>query len=90
LLFARFAGLASAVGIDEAADADGVAHFPLLHLGADLEDLADDLVTRDHRKDRVAPFVARLDVRVADAAIEDVDEDVVRSWLAPFDRPWAA
>ena len=88
LLLARAAGLAAAAGIDEAADADDMAGLPFLHMIADLDDAADDLVAGDHGKDRVVPLVLHLvNVRVADAAIENVDQHVVRTGLAPLDRP---
>ena len=57
LLLARAARLAAAAGIDEAADADDVAGLPFLHVIADLDDLADDLVAGDHGEDRVVPLV---------------------------------
>src|SRR5262249_28914339 len=88
LLLARATGLAAAAGIDEAADADDMAGLPFLHMIADLDDPADDLVTGDHGKDRVVPFVLHLvDVRMANAAIENVDEHVVRTGLAALQRP---
>src|SRR6185295_4164836 len=88
LLLARAAGLAAAAGIDEAADADDMAGLPLLHMIADLGYPADDLVTGDHGKDRVVPLVLHLmKVRVANAAIENVDQHVVRTRLATLERP---
>jgi hypothetical protein len=88
LLLAGAAGFAAAAGIDEAADADDVARLPFLYVIADLDRTANDLVARDHGEDRVAPLVLHLvKIRVADAAIEYVDQNVVRFGLAPLDRP---
>jgi len=86
LLLACAAGFAAPAGIDEAADPDDVARLPFLHLVTDPDDTANDLVTRHHGKDRIAPFVADLvNVRMADTAIENVDEHVVRTWLAALE-----
>ena len=86
LLFARKAGLAFAAGIDEAADADDVALVPLADMVADRGDTAHDLVPGHHGEDRAAPFVAGLvNVGMANAAIEDVDQDLVGARLAPLD-----
>jgi hypothetical protein len=51
LLLASEAGRAGTVGIDEAADTDDVTLLPFAHMGADIDDLPDDLVARDHGKD---------------------------------------
>ena len=73
--------------IDETADADRVAGPEPGDVGAGLGDPADDFVARHHREHRPAPFVAGLvDVRVANAAIEDVDQHLVRAGLAAVDR----
>ncbi len=89
LLLAGTAGLAAPAGIDEAADADDMTGLPFLDMVADLDHPADDLVARHHGKDRAAPFVAGLvDVGMADAAIENVDQDIVRAGLTALDRPW--
>ena len=86
LLFARNAGFAGAVGIDEAADADDVADLPFFDMAAELEHLADDFVARNHREDRAAPFVAGLvNIGMADATIKDVDQNIVRAGLAALD-----
>jgi hypothetical protein len=47
----------------------------------------DNLVTRHAGIMRVAPFVAHpVQVRVTDAAREDLELDVVWRWLAPLQR----
>jgi hypothetical protein len=70
LLLAGPAVLALAAGVDEAADADGVAHGVAGHVVADRGDDAGDLVAGDHRVDALAPFVAGLvDVGVADSGV---------------------
>src|SRR5438270_11824655 len=52
-------------------------------------DAADDFVTRNYRVDRLAPLVTcHMDVRVANAAIQNVDLDIVRPELAPLSREW--
>jgi hypothetical protein len=88
LLLAFAAGRAAAAGIDEAADADDVAGLPFLHMVADLDHLADNLVARDHGEDRVVPLVLHLmNVGVTDAAIKNVNQNVVRARFAPLDGP---
>lgn len=87
LLKALRAVRAFAAGIDEAAYAYSVADLEFLDVRADFFDVADDLMPRDHREDRAAPFVARLmDVGVAHAAEGDVDENVVRPRLSALQR----
>jgi len=55
-------------------------------MGSDINDLADDLVARDHGKDRSTPFVAGLvDVGMANTAIENVDRHVVGMRRAALD-----
>src|SRR5581483_8901508 len=87
LLVAGPARLAFAARIDETADAYGVAGAIFFHLPADGGDAAHDLVAGDHWKYRVGPFAARLvNVRVADAAINDIDQHIAPAGLAPLDR----
>ena len=77
------------VGRDHAADADEVADLELVDAAADLRHPPDDLVARDARVDgrhHVVPLVAgRVQVRVADAAEEDLDLDVPVGHVAPGD-----
>ena len=86
LLEVALAGVAVAAGVDHAADADQVAGLELRHLAPTARHAAHDLVARDHGEDGAAPLVARLvDVGVADAAEEDVDQHVVRARVAALD-----
>src|SRR3546814_10282020 len=83
-LFARRACLAA---IDHAADTDRFSHREIGHLVAHRADMADDLMAGNARVMRAAPFAADLmKVRMADAAIGDLDDDVVRAGLAAGDR----
>ena len=51
----------------------------------DRGDAADDFVTRNHRVNRLAPLVTcHMDVRVANAAIQNLDFDIVRPEVAPL------
>ena len=70
--------------IDHAADTDGVTDLEASDLAADGADVTDDLVARHAGVKRARPFGTDLvQVRVADAAIGDIDLDVARAWLAP-------
>ncbi|EHM53212.1 hypothetical protein HMPREF9080_01895 [Cardiobacterium valvarum F0432] len=72
------AGLAVAAGIDEAANADKVARFVFADARTDAAHTANDFMTRHHGVYRATPVVARgVQVAVADAGVEDVDNDVV-------------
>src|SRR5207249_5005178 len=78
--------LAVAACIDVHADADQLPRTPCARGAAGADDSTDDLVTRHHRKDRPTPLVACLvDVAVAYAAEQDVDEHVALPWLAPIE-----
>ena len=86
LLEALGAGGAVPAGVDHATDADQFADRETAHRVADAGDPADDLVSRHQRVQAVVPFVARLmKVRVADAAVEDVDHQVVGARRAAFE-----
>src|SRR5690606_36709033 len=86
LLVAVMTGRAFEAGIDEAADAHKIAELVLRHLWANRAHPADNLVARHERIFRAAPFVAgRMDVAMADAAMGDVDENVVGLQVAPGD-----
>jgi hypothetical protein len=89
LLEASLALGAGAVGIDEAAHSGKVARLEPGHRGADLRDAACDLVAGDARVDgghHAAPLVPdRVEVGVADPAIEDPYLDVLRGRIAPRD-----
>ena len=72
------AGRAFTAAIDHAANADEVAGLEFPHDATDCAHAADDFVTRNDGIDGAAPVVARgVQVAVADAGIEDVDNDVV-------------
>src|SRR3546814_4067070 len=72
---------------DLAADTDRFSHREIGHLVAHRADMADDLMAGNARVMRAAPFAADLmKVRMADAAIGDLDDDVVRAGLAAGDR----
>ena len=86
LLEIVFAGFAVAAAIDEAADADEVAGLELADLRADAAHAADDFMTRHHGVYRAAPVVAGgVQVAVADAGVEDVDNDVISARRAVFE-----
>jgi len=86
LLEIVFAGLAVAAAIDEAADADEVAGLELADVRADAAHAADDFMTRHYGVYRAAPVVAGgVQVAVADAGGEDVDDDVVRPGIASLE-----
>jgi len=70
-------------GIHDDADPDCVTDFPFGDRSPFGSHLSNYLVSRDHRKDGAAPFVASLmDVAVADAAECNVDEQVSLARLA--------
>ena len=74
------ARIAVAARVHHAAHAGQVADLELLDVGAHGLHAAHDLVAGHHGEDGAAPLVADLvDVRVADAAVEDVDVHVVRA-----------
>ncbi|MFT3765446.1 MAG: hypothetical protein QM820_08030 [Minicystis sp.] len=86
LLQALLAGRADAARVDQAADTGVVAGLELGHLGAHPLDAADDLVAWHHGIGGVRPLVADLmDVRVADSAVEDPDQDVVLARVAALE-----
>ena len=77
---------AGAAGVDEHSDSSDVAYFELGDSAAGGGDGADDFMARHHGVDSVAPFVAsHVQVRVADSAVENIDDDVVGKWLAAFE-----
>ncbi len=90
-LFEAFLAMgAGEVGIDEAADAGDVSGFEAGDGGADLGDTADDFMAGDGWVFGEAPFVAgEVEVRVADAAVEDFDLDVAVCGLAAGDGGWS-
>ena len=86
LLEIVLAGFAVAAAIDEAADADEVAGLELADLRADAAHAADDFMTRHYGVYRAAPVVAGgVQVAVADAGVEDVDDDIIGARRAVFE-----
>ena len=80
------AGLAAAARIDHAADGGEIAGLELRDMRPDLDHAADDLMARNHGIKRIAPVIARLmEVGMADAAIKDVDLDVMRAGIATLE-----
>src|SRR5262245_52198316 len=81
---------AGAVRVDQATDRGEVAGLVLCYCRADPSDTTDDLMAGDNRVysgHGTAPLVThRMEVRVADAAEEDLDLHVVFGWIAPRDR----
>jgi hypothetical protein len=83
LLKACFAVRTFAAGIDQASDPRHLADVEVLYVFSHLRNAAHDLVAGNHRISRVLPFVACcVQIRVANAAKEDVDLYIVRPWLA--------
>ena len=87
LLLALAAGRALRATIHHAADPDGIAYLEAGNAGADGADTADDLVAGNARELGDMPFVAgRMQVGMADAAIKDVDLNIVVARRTPFER----
>ena len=87
LLLALAALVAMLAAVDHAADRHVVARLEAGDLGADLDHAADDLVAGHERVVRPAPVIAgQVQVRVADAAIEDLHRDVVRAQRPTLER----
>lgn len=80
------AGGAGLAAVDHAANADQIAFLEAADVGTDGGDAADDLVTRHAGVEGAGPFAAhRVQVGVADAAIGDLDLDVVLAGRATDD-----
>ena len=78
-----------AVGVNQAADCSNVAGFEFGDCGADLNDTADDLMSRNAWIDsghRTPLATDCVEVRVTDTAEKDFDLNVVFTWIAPRDR----
>ena len=83
------AGLAMSAGVYHRANAYHVTRLELRNITADACHSSDDLMARNHRVGAPSPFVARLvNVGVADAAIKNVDYDIVRARVAPLKLEW--
>jgi hypothetical protein len=86
LLLARLAVIALAAGIDETANARHIANFEARDRGAYLGNPADDFVTRDHRENRSAPFIADLvNIGMANATVLNFDENITRTDFASLE-----
>src|SRR5690606_36984206 len=86
LLLALEAGGAGAAAVDHATDADPVADLEAADAVADGGHHPGDLVTRHDRIAGAARTVLRPgQVRVADAALLDLDGDIVRAGIAPVE-----
>src|SRR2546422_468471 len=89
LLQAFLAALADSTGIHYCADAGQLADSESFYRGSDACHASDNFVAGDHGKNRATPLVPRLmDVRVADAAVEDFDQHIVWAWFAPLKAEW--
>ena len=86
LLQVMMAGLALAARIHHAAHADQIARPEAGDILADAAYAADDLVARHDRVGGAAPVVAGgVQVAVADAGVEDVDDDIVRPGITALE-----
>jgi hypothetical protein len=71
-------------GIDHAANCREIAFLEFFHVAADRHNPADNLMTRNARIIRSTPFAARrVNIGMTNAAIQDLDFDVIREWIAP-------
>jgi len=72
--------------VDHAADADQIAFLEAADPGADGGDATDDLMSGNTGVEGTGPFAAhRVQIRMADAAIGDLDLDVMVAGLATED-----
>jgi hypothetical protein len=79
LFKAFFTAYTGSTRIHEATNTDKIPGLKLFDISANLCDLSNNLVTRDHRKNGIPPLTTSLvDVRVADTGIENVDQHIVR------------
>ena len=86
LFFPAEAVFALAAGINKAANTDAVTDCKLGHFRTDCRHDAGDFVARHHREDPAAPFIkCTVKVGVADAAVLNVDENIVRTQFPPLD-----
>lgn len=87
LLLAVMAGGAVAAAVDHAADADQITDLVFGHGIADRSHAPDNLMAGNARIQRALPLAARgVEVGVADAAIEDVDRNIVGLRVAALER----
>ncbi|GAA3258606.1 hypothetical protein GCM10020258_19890 [Sphingomonas yabuuchiae] len=80
-----------AAAVDHAADTDQIADLVPGHVAADGGHAADDLMSRHARILGARPFAARgVQVGMADAAIKDVDRDIVALRVATLEGKGAS
>jgi hypothetical protein len=84
MIAAIFAGPA---GIDHASDGGEIALMKIFNFAPDSRHVADDFMTGNARIVCATPFTAGgVDIRMANAAEENVDLDIVRAGITPIDR----
>src|SRR5690606_2294243 len=92
LLLAALTTRTFATRIDKASDAGNVANLEFGDRIADLRNSAHDLVSgheRIIRRHRILPFILRLvNIGVANAREQNVDQDVVRADIASLKIEW--
>src|SRR5262245_21439337 len=86
MLVAHLARRALPARVDQAADGRDIAHFEFGDCRARMCHAAHDLVPRYNRKLREAPVVTGvMDVRVADPAVRQLEDDVLRSGVTALE-----
>ena len=77
-------------GVDHAADRSQIAFFEFFHVPSDRDHTTDNLMAGHARiRGGAAPFITRgVNVRVANAAEQNVDLDIVRQRIAAREREW--
>src|SRR2546428_12604571 len=89
LLQACLAARAHPAGIHETADSGQLTDLESLNRGSDSRHASDNFVAGDHGINRATPLVPCLmDVRVADSTVENLDQHIVRTWIAPLKAEW--
>src|SRR4029077_8416061 len=89
LLQAFLTALTDTTGIHHGADAGQLADVESRYRGSDACHAPDDFMAGDHGEHRTAPLVSRLmDVGVADSAVQNFDEHVVRTQVASLEVEW--
>jgi hypothetical protein len=85
LLEPSLAFRAFTAGINETTDSGQIARFEFGHMIARLNYAPDDFMPGHHRIDRTAPLITDLmDIGMADAAVQNLDLDVMRTNFAPL------
>lgn len=83
LLLTAMALRAVAAGVDHDADADQIARFHVADRVAGADNAPDNFMARHQRELADAPLVTRhMQVRMADAAVVNVDQHVARLYIA--------